>query len=126
MEAVMGLATTIKQWRIDWKRTHELEALGPDGREALARDIGISEDVLGRLVARGPEAGAELPRLMAALSLDADRITRAQAAVMRDMSITCSQCMVAARCRRDLDHELAPSAHRNYCPNAETLRELRH
>jgi len=121
----MGLATTIRQWRRDWKGTHELEALGPDERGALTRDIGISEDVLSRLVARGPRAGTELPRLMAALSLDADRIRRTQAAVMRDMSVTCSQCLVAARCRRDLDHGLA-SAHHGYCPNAETLRELRH
>ena len=59
----MGLAT-IKQWRIDWKRSHELLALGPDERDALARDIGISGDVLGRLGARGPEAGTELPRLI--------------------------------------------------------------
>lgn len=122
----MGWATTIRQWRSDWKRTHEFEPLGSDERVAMARDIGVSEDVLGRLVARGPEAGAELPRLMAALSLDADQIRRTQAAVMRDMSLTCSQCLVAARCRRDLDHGRALSAYHGYCPNAETLRELRH
>ena len=121
----MGLATTIKQWQSSWARAHEFAALGQDQREALARDIGVSEDVLTRLAARGPQAGAELPRLMEALSLDTDRIGRVQAALMRDMSVTCSGCAAATRCRPHLDQGLARWLHRLYCPNAETLRELR-
>ena len=61
----MGLAATIRQWRLNRARTHEFDALGPDQRQALARDIGLPEDVMVRLVARGARAGAELPRLMA-------------------------------------------------------------
>jgi hypothetical protein len=124
MEAIMRLVATIRQWQSIWARSHELEALAPDQREALARDIGVPEDVLIRLGARGPQAGAELPRLMQALSLDLERIRRERAALVRDMSVTCSECAVSARCRRDLDRGQASLTYRGYCPNAETLREL--
>ncbi len=120
----MGLAATIRQWQSSWARAHEFDALGQDQREALARDIGVPEDVMVRLVARGPQSGAELSRLMQALSLDPDRVRRTHPALMRDMSVTCSGCTVSARCRRHLDPGHARLLHGLYCPNAETLREL--
>jgi uncharacterized protein YjiS (DUF1127 family) len=125
MEATMGLAATIRQWRSNRARAHELDALGPDQRDALARDIGVSEDVVVRLVARGAQAGAELPRLMQALSLNPEGTRRERAALLRDMSVTSSECAVVDRCRRDLDRGRAALTYRGYCPNAETLRELR-
>ena len=121
----MGLAATIRQWRLNRVRAQEFDALGPDQREALARDIGVPEDVVVRLVARGAQGGAELPRLMRTLSLDPESIRHEQPALMRDMSVTCSECAVIARCRRDLECAQASLTYRGYCPNAETLRELR-
>ena len=121
----MGLAATIRQWRSNRAQAHELDALGADQREALARDIGVPEDVVARLVARGAQGGAELPRLMRALSLDPEGIRHEQAALMRDMSVTCLECAVVARCRRDLDCGQASLTYRGYCPNAETLHDLR-
>jgi hypothetical protein len=121
----MGLVATMRQWRSNRTLAHELDALGPDQREALARDIGVPEDVVVRLVARGAQAGAELPRLMGVLALDPERIRHERAALMRDMSVTCSECAAVARCRRDLGRGQASLTYRGYCPNAETLRELR-
>jgi len=40
------------------------DTLEPDQRETLARDIGVPEGLLSRLVAQGAQAGMELPRLM--------------------------------------------------------------
>lgn len=120
----MGLASTIRQWRADWARAHELDGLDGEQRDALARDIGIPEDVLVDLAARSADAGAELPRLMDALSLDAVEVRRTQAALMREMSITCSRCDSVSRCRRDLEDGRASFAYEEYCPNAEPLQEL--
>ncbi len=120
----MSLATTIRHWYSKWAQAHELDALGTEQRQALARDIGIPEDVLCDLAARGAGAGSELPRLMDALSLDVERIGHTQAALMQDMTITCSRCPAIDRCRRHLDQGHARLLHRLYCPNAETLREL--
>ncbi|QRM31279.1 DUF6455 family protein [Microvirga sp. VF16] len=120
----MGLGTAIKRWQSNWMRAHEFASLDPDQRNALARDIGVPAEMLPILVARGPEAAGELPRLMNALSLDADRIRHIHATLMRDMSLTCSGCTAAVRCRHDLDRGRAPTHYGEYCPNAETLQEL--
>lgn len=120
----MGLGTAIKRWQLNWMRARELNALDQDQRDAIARDIGVPADMLPILVARDPEAAAELPRLMNALSLDADRIRYIHATLMRDMSLSCSGCTAAVRCRHDLDHGAASANYGEYCPNAETLQEL--
>ncbi len=120
----MGLGATIGRWQANWAQAHELDALDKDQRDALARDIGVSAEMLPILVARGPDAADELPRLMEALSLDPERIRQIHAALMRDMSVTCSGCTAAVRCRDDLTHKRAPAHFSDYCPNAETLQEL--
>lgn len=121
----MGLGTAIKEWQLNWRQRHELDLLDPDQRAALARDIGVPAEMLPILVARGRDAAKELPRLMNALSLDPDQIRQIHASLMRDMSLTCSGCTAAIRCRDDLDHGKASVDYREYCPNAETLQELR-
>jgi hypothetical protein len=123
-EATMGLGAKIREWQANWAQSHEFDALDKDQRDALARDIGVSADMLPILVARGPNAGAELPRLMEALSLDPERIRQIHAALMRDMSLACSGCTAAVRCRGDLAHGRSMSHFADYCPNAETLQEL--
>jgi hypothetical protein len=123
MEVTMSLGAAIKRWQSNWMRAQELDSRDQDQRDALARDIGVSTDMLPVLVARGPEA-AELPRLMNALSLDSDRIRHIHATLMRDMSLTCSGCTAAVRCRNDLDQGQARAHYGEYCPNAETLEEL--
>ena len=120
----MSLGEAIKRWQAGRRQTHELDALDRDQREALARDIGVSPEMLAILAARGPAAGQELPRLMGALALDPDHVRQIHAALMRDMSITCSACTAAVRCAKDLDDGQAPTRFSEYCPNAETLREL--
>jgi len=124
MEATMGLAETIRQWQLNWAQAHELDSLDQGQKDALARDIGVPAEMLPALIARGSEAAAELPRLMDALTLDPDRIRRIHAALMRDMSLTCSGCTAAVRCRDDLEFGQAQAHYAEYCPNAETLREL--
>ena len=120
----MGLMTTITHWRSGRKAGRELTSLDADGLAALARDVGLSPDQLTRLTARGGRAGEELPRLLDAVGLASERIGRTHPDVMRDMSIVCSGCAAARRCRRDLDRGWAPVVQR-YCPNTETISALR-
>ena len=119
----MGLMSLIRQWQSG--QTHRLDDLGPDEREALARDIGIPEAVLMDLIVRGPDAKLELPRLMEALSLNPEQIARMRGALMHDLSVTCSQCGDVDRCRRALNGGWAYVSFTEFCPNSETLQELR-
>jgi hypothetical protein len=119
----MGLMTTITHWRSSRRAGQELASLDADGLGALARDVGLSLDQLTRLTARGARAGEELPRLLQAVGLAPERIARTHPDVMRDMSIVCSGCEFARRCRRDLDRGWTPVVQR-YCPNTDTFKAL--
>jgi Family of unknown function (DUF6455) len=125
VEAIMGLGETIRQWQATWAQAHELDGLDQTQREALVRDLAIPAPMLPAPGARGLDAAAELPRLLETLSLDADRIRQIHAALMRDMSLTCSGCTAAVRCREDLQQGQAQAHYAAYCPNAEILQELR-
>ena len=120
----MTLATVIKQWQMGRIQAREFEALGTEERKALARDIGIPDGILADLINRGPQSGVELPRLMTALSIDVEEARRRHSGLMRDMSVVCSECREASRCRRDLASGQARESFADYCPNAETLQEL--
>ncbi len=120
----MTLASMIRQWQERRAVMREWEFLDSGERQALARDIGVSEELLTNLAASGPEAAAELPRLMTALSLDPRAVGLEQPALMRDMTLVCSECIEKARCRQDLAAEQAPASYAAYCLNAEALREI--
>jgi hypothetical protein len=123
MEVAMELAAAIRRWHSGWVQAYEVDSLGRDQREALARDIVVSEDVLTKLLSQGPEAAAELQRLMRALGFAPETTQRIHPAVMRDMSIVCSACKFKRRCRKDIESGLAPVAQR-YCPNTHTIKAL--
>jgi hypothetical protein len=119
----MSLAAAMRRWQSRWARAKEFTSLEEDQREALARDTGLSEDVLRKLIAQGPEAAAELPLLMRALGLATEMTERMHPAVMRDMSIVCSGCTHKRRCRNDIACGWAPVVQR-YCPNTHTIKAL--
>jgi hypothetical protein len=122
----MGLKDIYSGWQKRWAALRELDELGSDGREALARDIGVPQEALPRLMATRSRPAQELPRLMRVLSLRPDEVGRKHPAVMRDMLLACAGCAEARRCRRDLDGGPARVAFKRYCPNAETLEALSH
>jgi hypothetical protein len=101
----------------------ELNTLNMDQREELARDVGVSEPVLERLFTSVRDQ--ELERLMYALSLDDRKIKLTnRGAIMRDMSIVCSECALVKRCQRELQEGSASRNYNEYCPNALTLNAL--
>ena len=123
-KAAMGLANGLKRWWSDQTAVRSFYALGPEEREALARDTGVSEGTLECIVARGSQAGAELPCILRTLSLDPARIARQHPELLRNMSITCSTCDAVKECRRDLQHGDASRTFKRFCPNAQDIDAL--
>ena len=119
----MDLLATITNWLSSRRATQELTSLGANELAALGRDVGLCPDRLIHLTARGARPGEELPRLLHAAGLVPAWLELTRPAVMRDMSVTCSGCLAASRCRRDLDRGRPPAVQR-YCPNAETISAL--
>lgn len=97
-----------------------------DGAEygLIARDLGVSPGELSELVRRGPHAADELPKMMAALGLDAQAIARAQPLVVRDLQRVCALCEQKKQCDRDLAVGTAAQHYKEYCVNASTLASL--
>jgi hypothetical protein len=124
-EETMHLSELAQRWRQRHSSLRELDGLGSDGLRELAGDVALQQADLYNLVSRSPADGALLPRLLASIGLDGDRVSRLQPAVMRDMARICAGCDSARRCRRELDREEAELSYRAYCPNAETIEALR-
>ena len=121
----MHLSELAQRWRQRHSSLRELDGLGSDGLRELAGDVALQQADLYNLVSRSPADGALLPRLLASIGLDGDRVSRQQPAVMRDMARICAGCDSARRCRRELDREEAELSYQAYCPNAETIEALR-
>lgn len=121
----MHLLELAQRW---WQRRsglRELDAVGRDALREMARDVAMNEVDLYNLVSRNASDAGLLPRLLAAVGLDADRLSLRQPVVMRDMAIVCAGCAMTQRCRRDLDREEAVANYRQYCGNADTIGALR-
>lgn len=121
----MHLLERVQHW---WQRQsslRQLDAVGRDALRDLARDVGVNEADLYNLVSRNASDAGLLPRLLASAGLDADRLSRQQPVVIRDMAIVCAGCTMTQRCRRELDREQALANYRQYCGNAETIGALR-
>ena len=65
-----------------------------------------------------------LPRRMAALDLDRDKLARAEPLTARELVERCTACENPERCEWDLREDPANPAWQGYCPNAATLMAL--
>jgi hypothetical protein len=120
----MRVMEDIRSWWAGHARREDVEAMDVTGREALARDLGLDRDRLERIAARGPQAGRELHRMLAALRLDPQAVKMREPLLMRDMSATCSTCLAVRACRRHLDRGVARAVYQHICPNAASLALL--
>lgn len=116
----MAIADMLRQW---W-RARAFEALDRTTVAELARDNAVPEPDFRRLASCIRTESGSLRRLLQRVGIDPDALARQQAGVMRDMTIVCAGCLMAQRCRRDLDPHEGPLPHGRYCPNAETIEAL--
>ena len=121
VESVIDLFT---RWLERRREIAELCTCDAISREKIAIDLGVSPGELDQLVRRGPHAADELPKMMAAVGLDAKAIARAQPLVMRDLERVCVLCERKDQCDRDLAAGTAAQHYKEYCGNAETLATL--
>jgi hypothetical protein len=65
-----------------------------------------------------------LPRRLAALELDRDRLARGKPLTFRDLVERCTTCERPEQCAWDLREDPANPEWQAYCPNAASLMEL--
>jgi Family of unknown function (DUF6455) len=65
-----------------------------------------------------------LPRRMAALNLDQEKLAQAEPSTVRELVERCATCENPARCEWDLRQDPTNPAWQGYCPNAARLMAL--
>jgi len=112
----------------DWlKHRRELNELRQMDRadfDRIAEDLRVSPGELDELVRRGPHAADELPAMLRALGIDANKLARTEPMLLRDMERVCAMCKQKAQCDRDLIAGTAAEHYEGYCLNAPTLDRL--
>ena len=116
----MNITAAIQRWWTGRKESRAFDALGSEGRAALARDCGLAEDTLARIVSRGTRGGAELPRLLGAVGLYPESLGG-------PARRSCARCKSRAPCAwwrvgvaGISSRGLSRATYREYCPDADT------
>jgi uncharacterized protein DUF6455 len=65
-----------------------------------------------------------LPRRMAVLDIDPDKLARVKPSTVRELVERCTACQSPEQCEWDLRQDPANPAWQAYCPNAATLMAL--
>ena len=102
----------------------EFKYLDEQDVERMAHDAGLAIGELRQLARRNPRSADLLLERMAALDLDENEVRKLEPQVFRDLQRVCSMCESQGRCKYDLNHDPNDPVWKNYCPNAETLRDL--
>jgi hypothetical protein len=93
-------------------------------QQKVAGELGMSTGTLEDLVARGPDAAAQLYERLDALGLSKTDVERAAQGVLRDLQRTCTCCDEKGRCEKDLRNDPDSAVWKDHCPNAVTLDAL--
>jgi uncharacterized protein YjiS (DUF1127 family) len=92
------------------------------GLDETLGEIGVSRAQIPSLIKGAPRASHLLGRMAAWLGVDLPGMR--DPALKRELQRVCSLCQSQSQCRHWLEHPDG-RGHREFCPNAETLDELR-
>ena len=92
----------------------ELANCGAEEVAAMARDIGLSAQELEFIASKGPNAAAELPKLLRALGVDPQKLPLDRRATLRDLQRICITCRHKAQCRHELATGTAAEHYRDF------------
>jgi len=119
---IIALAEWYGRWR-STPRPSELANCAPGDVERLAQDLGLTVREL-RVLERTGDEPLLLPRMLAALKIDAAALARSDPAAFRDLQRVCTLCDCKRRCASELSAGDARSTYEAFCPNALTLKAI--
>lgn len=121
---VQDLIESFAAWLKHRRELSEMRRLDRSDFNRIASDLRIAPDDLDELVRHGHHAADELPKMLAQLGIDAERLSQVRPLLLRDMERVCSLCTHKGQCDRDLAHGTAAENYHGYCGNAATLESL--
>lgn len=107
---------------------HELVRLDAQGDlERVLSDAGMSRSEMSRLINGHPGASGQLAEMMGRVGADRTDLhaTAAARSALRAVERECTSCDSWRECRGWLASHATDNGYRAFCPNAETLEEMR-
>jgi hypothetical protein len=112
----------------DWlkhrRELREMREMDAANFSQIAGELRMTSADLEALVRQGPHAADELPKMLVALGIDQDALSRTEPLVLRDMERVCAMCSHKRQCDRDLAAGTAAAHYEEYCGNADTIDGL--
>jgi hypothetical protein len=102
----------------------ELQGIGRQEFEHIARDLNLSTAELYVLTGKSGLTGDLLRRRLAEFRLSAEQVRDSHPDVLRDLERVCGNCVSTGRCARESFDAASADARSGYCPNTPTLRDL--
>ena len=119
---IIAIADWCRKWR-SGSHASDLKNCGEGDIERIARDLGLSAYDLHQLEQTTNEP-LLLPRMLAALKINAAELARTHPAEFRDLQRVCALCDCRRRCEAELAAGDAAGTYAAFCPNAFTLNAL--
>ncbi|HWF48476.1 MAG TPA: hypothetical protein VG168_15820, partial [Bryobacteraceae bacterium] len=123
---VNHLIDRFASWLEHRREIRELRGLDSGEFDSIARELSVTPADLDTFVRQGPHAADELPKLLRALGIDQDDLSRTKPLMLRDMARVCAACQQKARCSRDLNTGMSTQHYDEYCLNGPTIDALGH
>jgi hypothetical protein len=118
------LISTFADWLKHRREMREMRELDREEFDRIAGDLMVSPVELEELIRQGPQAAAELPKLLNALGIDEADLARTQPMLLHDMERVCAVCHHKRKCDRDIIAGTSAEHFTDYCPNAPTIAQL--
>lgn len=119
------VALWIRESAFKGAELHELALSDSTELSRVASDLGLTVVELRTLASHGSGAADLLPKMLKAVNIDVDAVTRVEPMVMRDLQRVCSGCHHKQECTDHIAAGDAALTYRAFCPNAETLTALK-
>ena len=118
------LVNIFGNWLKHRQEIREIRDLDSVEFASIAHELCVTPADLETFVRQGPHAVDELPKLLTALGIDEEALSRTQSLVLRDMARVCTSCQHKPQCDRDLDAGTSAQHYQEYCLNAPTIDAL--
>ena len=119
-----AIARWVRNYRAALGASRELMQCNPQDVAAIAQDLMISPAELMTLAHKGPDSARLLYRMLSALGVDPQTLSKRDPMVLRDLERLCVSCAHKRQCAHDLAAGTAAGHYKDYCPNAYTLDML--
>jgi hypothetical protein len=122
------LRLAVEGWRERSRLRREFDGLRQQGElDRTLIDSGIAPSDVYRLMRSYPHTREQMAQMMQRLGIERAALPRSPTVLeeLRAMEWRCGECADWRKCRTWLDAGDAPGSYRAFCPNAETLDQLR-